>query len=177
MQQYKRRGTEIIRESQRRRLASVDFVDEIIKLDKEWRQRQFEVDALRTEFNKLNKQVAKLKISGGDASELIQQAEKNKQDALKKEKEVGDAYAKLKEDLVKVGNLVPDSVPVNNPVIKIWGEKPVFAPGKKVMNHVDLVENTFIADTKRGAEIAGGRGYFLRGHGVLLNHKLLSTWG
>uniref|UniRef100_M4F6B9 Mitochondrial Rho GTPase n=1 Tax=Brassica campestris TaxID=3711 RepID=M4F6B9_BRACM len=184
MQQYKRRGTEIIRESQRRRLASVDFVDEIIKLDKEWRQRQFEVDALRTEFNKLNKQVAKLKISGGDASELIQQAEKNKQDALKKEKEVGDAYAKLKEDLVKVGNLVPDSCVVvfsyfqaDNPVIKIWGEKPVFAPGKKVMNHVDLVENTFIADTKRGAEIAGGRGYFLRGHGVLLNHKLLSTWG
>ncbi|XP_009111775.1 serine--tRNA ligase, cytoplasmic-like [Brassica rapa] len=170
MQQYKRRGTEIIRESQRRRLASVDFVDEIIKLDKEWRQRQFEVDALRTEFNKLNKQVAKLKISGGDASELIQQAEKNKQDALKKEKEVGDAYAKLKEDLVKVGNLVPDSVPVSN-------DEPVFAPGKKVMNHVDLVENTFIADTKRGAEIAGGRGYFLRGHGVLLNHKLLSTWG
>ena len=52
--------------------------------------------------------------SGADASEVIQQAEKNKQDAADKEKEVSDAYAKLKEKLVKVGNLVPDSVPVSN---------------------------------------------------------------
>ncbi|CAF1716015.1 unnamed protein product [Brassica oleracea] len=170
---------EIIRESQRRRFASVDLVDEVINLDKEWRQRQFEVEGLRSEFNKLNKQVAKLKISGGDASEVIQQAEKNKQDAADKEKEVGDAYAKLKEKLVKVGNLVPDSVPVSNdeadnPVIKVEGEKPVFAPGQKVLNHVDLVEKTFIANNKRGAKIAGGRGYFLRGDGVLLNQALIN---
>jgi len=32
---------EIIRESQRRRFASVEIVDEIIKLDKEWRQRKY----------------------------------------------------------------------------------------------------------------------------------------
>lgn len=32
---------ELIRESQRRRFASVDLVDEIIKLDKEWRQRNY----------------------------------------------------------------------------------------------------------------------------------------
>ena len=31
---------EIIRESQRRRFASVEIVDEIIHLDKEWRQRK-----------------------------------------------------------------------------------------------------------------------------------------
>ncbi|KAH0856195.1 hypothetical protein HID58_084456 [Brassica napus] len=135
---------EIIRESQRRRFASVDLVDEVINLDKEWRQRQFEVEGLRSEFNKLNKQVAKLKISGGDASEVIQQAEKNKQDAADKEKEV------------------------------VEGEKPVFAPGQKVLNHVDLVEKTFIANNKRGAKIAGGRGYFLRGDGVLLNQALIN---
>lgn len=32
---------ELIRESQRRRFANVDLVDEIIRLDKEWRQREF----------------------------------------------------------------------------------------------------------------------------------------
>lgn len=30
---------DVIRESQRRRFANVDLVDEVIKLDKEWRQR------------------------------------------------------------------------------------------------------------------------------------------
>uniref|UniRef100_A0A2P2JQ25 Uncharacterized protein MANES_10G109600 n=1 Tax=Rhizophora mucronata TaxID=61149 RepID=A0A2P2JQ25_RHIMU len=53
---------EIIRESQRRRFADVDIVDEIIRLDKEWRQRQYELDKLRRDFNLINKQVAKLKI-------------------------------------------------------------------------------------------------------------------
>ncbi|GKE64892.1 serine--tRNA ligase [Tanacetum coccineum] len=53
---------EIIRESQRRRFKPVEIVDEIILLDKEWRQRQFELEQLRKDFNKLNKEVAKLRI-------------------------------------------------------------------------------------------------------------------
>ncbi|KAL0692383.1 hypothetical protein Bca4012_059563 [Brassica carinata] len=170
---------EIIRESQRRRFASVEVVDEIIKLDKEWRQRQFEVDNFRKEFNKLNKQVAKLKISGADASEVIQQTEKNKRDATEKEAEVREAYAALKAKLETVGNLIHDSVPVNNDeannaVIKLWGEKLVASPGLKLKNHVDLVELLDIADTKRGAEIAGARGFFLKGDGLLLNQALIN---
>ncbi|WZZ01330.1 hypothetical protein YC2023_073658 [Brassica napus] len=170
---------EIIRDSQRKRFASVDLVDEIIELDKEWRQRQFEVDNLRKELNKLNKQIAKLKISGADATELIQQTGKNKEDSTTKEKEVGEACDVLKDKLKEVGNLIDHSVPVyedekDNPVIDFWGEKRVAPPGKKLKNHVDLVELLDIVDTKRGAEIAGGRGFFLKGDGVLLNQALIS---
>nr|6GIR_A Chain A, Serine--tRNA ligase, cytoplasmic [Arabidopsis thaliana] len=170
---------EIIRESQRRRFASVEIVDEIIKLDKEWRQRQFEVDSFRKEFNKLNKQVAQLKIKKEDASEIIQQTEKNKQDSTAKEAEVREAYAALKAKLEQVGNLVHDSVPVdkdeaNNLVIKLWGEKRFSTPGLKLKNHVDLVELLGIADTKRGAEIAGARGFFLKGDGLMLNQALIN---
>ncbi|KAH9328254.1 hypothetical protein KI387_000362, partial [Taxus chinensis] len=53
---------ERVRESQRRRFAKVELVDEVIELDKAWRQRQYELDNLRKEFNKMNKEVAKLKI-------------------------------------------------------------------------------------------------------------------
>lgn len=53
---------ERIRESQRRRFASVEVVDEVIALDKAWRQRQFELDNLRKDFNKLTKEIARLKI-------------------------------------------------------------------------------------------------------------------
>ncbi|KAL0658537.1 hypothetical protein Bca4012_079122 [Brassica carinata] len=184
---------EIIRDSQRKRFASVDLVDEIIELDKEWRQRQFEVDNLRKELNKLNKQIAKLKIvssfgtffllylgsNNADATELIQQTEKNKEDYSTKEKEVGEACDVLKDKLKEVGNLIDDSVPVfedekDNPVIDFWGDKRVAPPGQKLKNHVDLVELLDIVDTKRGAEIAGGRGFFLKGDGVLLNQALIS---
>lgn len=73
---------------------------------------QFEVDNLRKELNKLNKQIAKLKISSADATELIQQTEKNKEDYSTKEKEVGEACDVLKDKLKEVGNLIDDSVPV-----------------------------------------------------------------
>ncbi|KAH0923533.1 hypothetical protein HID58_023551 [Brassica napus] len=158
---------EIIRDSQRKRFASVDLVDEIIELDKEWRQRQFEVDNLRKELNKLNKQIAKLKISGADATELIQQTGKNKEDSTTKEKEVGEACDVLKDKLKEVGNLIDHSVPV-------YEDERVAPPGQKLKNHVDLVELLDIVDTKRGAEIAGGRGFFLKGDGVLLNQALIS---
>ncbi|RVX19022.1 Serine--tRNA ligase [Vitis vinifera] len=187
---------EIIRESQRRRYANVDLVDEVIHLDKEWRQRQFEFENLRKEFNKINKQVAKLKIgwtgqmelilvtltqycpvqyanchmsmyptgvsnkgkaekkfwfiSGEDASEMIKSTDENKRLTAKKEAEVQEALATLNSKLEIIGNLVHDSVPVsndeaNNAVIRSWG-----------------------------ANIAGGRGFYLKGDGVRLNQALIN---
>ena len=46
----KGKDPEIIRESQRRRFASVDLVDEVINLDKEWRQRKYLIPLLRGSF-------------------------------------------------------------------------------------------------------------------------------
>ncbi|KAK3200281.1 hypothetical protein Dsin_023696 [Dipteronia sinensis] len=167
---------EIIRESQRRRFASVEIVDEIIKLDKEWRQRQFEVENYRKELNKINKQVAQLKISGQDASEMIKKTAEIRQISDDKEAEVREASNALKSKLEIVGNLVHDSVPVdndeaNNAVISTWGEKRV---EPKLKNHVELVELLGIADLKKGADVAGGRGFFLKGDGVRLNQALIN---
>lgn len=167
---------EIIRESQRRRYANVELVDEVIHLDKEWRQRQFEYENLRKEFNKINKQVAKLKISGEDASEMIKSTDENKRLTAKKEAEVQEALAALNSKLEIIGNLVHDSVPVsndeaNNAVIRSWGEKKV---EPKLKNHVELVELLGIADLKKGANIAGGRGFYLKGDGVRLNQALIN---
>ncbi|CAK9328368.1 unnamed protein product [Citrullus colocynthis] len=167
---------EIIRESQRRRFADVGLVDEVIKLDKEWRQRQFELENLRKEFNKINKQIAQLRIAGEDASEKIKNTEENKKLSAEKDVEAKDVLKKLNSKLEIIGNLVHDSVPVsideaNNAVIRSWGEK-LMKPNLK--NHVDLVELLELADTKRGSEIAGGRGYYLVGAGMRLNQALIN---
>ncbi|KAF3454459.1 hypothetical protein FNV43_RR04906 [Rhamnella rubrinervis] len=167
---------EIIRESQRRRFANVELVDEVIRLDKEWRQRQFELENLRKDFNKINKQVAKLRLSGEDATETIKNTEDNKKLTAEKETEVREALKELNSRLEIIGNLVHDSVPVNNDeannaVIRSWGEKRV---EPKLKNHVELVELLEIADLKKGTEVAGGRGYYLKGAGVLLNQALIN---
>ncbi|XP_011022067.1 PREDICTED: serine--tRNA ligase [Populus euphratica] len=167
---------EKIRESQRRRYANTEIVDEIIQFDNEWRQRQFELDSLRREFNKQNKKVAQLKIAKEDATEAIKETEETKKLIADKEKEVQEAKDALYSRLPTIGNLVHDSVPVNdnedfNAVIRAWGEK---RGEKKLRNHVDLVELLGIADLKKGADIAGGRGFYLKGDGVRLNQALIN---
>lgn len=74
------------------------------------------------------------------------------------EKAVNDA-------LLKLGNLVHDSVRVdnnedNNPVESVWGE-PRQEAG--LPNHVDLVSMLDIVDLEKGQEVAGSRGYYLKG--------------
>ncbi|CAA7059030.1 unnamed protein product [Microthlaspi erraticum] len=170
---------EIIRESQRMRFASVEVVDEIINLDKQWRQRQYEVDCLRKEENKLKNQVGKLKLSGADATEPIQQREKIKQERSDKEAEVAEASDAIKAKMNTVGNLVHDSVPIdndeaNNLLVKHYGETRVALLGEELKNHVDLVHLLGFVDTKRGAKVFGARGYYLEGAGSALKRALMS---
>ncbi|KZV55270.1 serine--tRNA ligase [Dorcoceras hygrometricum] len=171
---------EKIRESQRRRFANVDLVDEVIELDKAWRQRQFELDGLKKDFNRINKQIASLRINhgstGDDISGMVATTEENKQLTSKKEAEVQEALVAVQSRLQIIGNLVHDSVPIsndeaNNAVERSWGEKWT-AP--KLKNHVDLVELLGIADIKKGANVAGGRGFYLKGDGVRLNQALIN---
>uniref|UniRef100_A0A0C9RZ24 serine--tRNA ligase n=1 Tax=Wollemia nobilis TaxID=56998 RepID=A0A0C9RZ24_9CONI len=167
---------ERIRESQRRRFAKVELVDQVIELDKAWRQRQYELDNLRKEFNKMNKEVARLKIAKQDASEIIKQTEENKKAAAKKEIEVQEAKSTLDSLLGLIGNLVHDLVPIsddeaNNAVVRTWGER---RDEPYLKNHVELVQLLGIADLEKGADTAGGRGYYLKGDGVLLNQALIN---
>ncbi|OMO92142.1 hypothetical protein COLO4_17835 [Corchorus olitorius] len=167
---------EIIRESQRRRFANVEDVDAIIELDKIYRRLLYEVENMRREINKITKQVGQLKIAKQDASEPIAQVEQVKQSKAEKEVEVQEIWNALKSKLEKIGNLVHDSVPVsndeaNNAVVRTWGEKRL---EPKLKNHVELVELLGIADTKRGSDVAGGRGFYLKGAGVRLNQALIN---
>ncbi|KAG6430305.1 hypothetical protein SASPL_108369 [Salvia splendens] len=167
---------EIIRESQRRRFADVNIVDEVIELDKAWRKRQFELDGLKASRNKMSKEMSRLKISGGDANEVKGSLDENKELTTQKEAEVQEAFSALQCKLRNIGNLVHDSVPVdnnedNNAVIRSWGEKRM---EPKLKDHVELVERLGIADLKKGANVAGGRGYYLKGDGVRLNQALIN---
>lgn len=136
----------------------------------------FEFEKCRQDLNKITKDVKKLKISGEDASELINSTEEVKQLTAEKEIEVQEARATLYSKLEIIGNLVHDSVPISNDeasntIIRSWGQKRV---EPKLKNHVELVELLGIADTKKGANVAGGRGYYLKGDGVRLNQALIN---
>jgi seryl-tRNA synthetase len=73
--------------------------------------------------------------------------------------------------MLAVPNIPDMSVPdgdndADNLEIKKWGEPKTFSFTLK--SHVDLMTALDIADFERGAKVAGFRGYFLKGDGVLL---------
>ena len=169
----------------------------MIAVDLEWRQLQFKVDNLRADYGKKNKEVAAKKKAKEDADDLIAQAKAIDNEIKAAEVECVSAAEKRDELLGKIGNLVPDSVPVSdnedlNAIIRTWGLEKVFEgevpgefkivkelddaisrkPGK--LSHVDLVPMLGLADSAKGSDIAGNRGYFLTGDGVLLNMALIS---
>jgi seryl-tRNA synthetase len=73
--------------------------------------------------------------------------------------------------MLSVPNLPDMSVPEgesdkDNVEIKKWGEPATFPFAPK--SHIDLMVALGMADFERGAKVAGFRGYFLKGDGVLL---------
>ncbi|KAJ3674712.1 hypothetical protein LUZ60_005328 [Juncus effusus] len=164
-----------VRESLRRRYASVDLVDKVTRHDKEWRQRQFELDALNKELNNINKEVRRLIMLGLDATEVINSATDIKRQKEEKEKEVEAAKSLLYSTLETIGNLVHYSVPVSddeakNAVIRTVGARRMV---KGLKSHVDLVTLLDIVNLEKGSDVAGSRGYYLKGDGVSLNMALI----
>jgi seryl-tRNA synthetase len=109
---------EKIRESQRRRNAPVEAVDEVIKLYEDHRAAQFQVQKIGTKINEVQKQIGAKKKAKENADDFL----KEKAD-LEKEKKDLIATAAGKDDLLKkklhtIGNYVHDSVPVNNDEVR-----------------------------------------------------------
>lgn len=182
---------DLIKESQRRRFASVELVDEIIAKDDQWRATTGHGDFLRKERNAVQKDIATLKKAlaqkKGSESELAEMA--TKCDALVADKNRLDSEVDAAEALQKqlraevdamvnkVGNLVHDSVPVSqdedkdNRVERRWGTP---RDPKGLLNHHDLLWRIGGYEPERGSAVAGHRGYFLRDVGVMLNQAFIN---
>ncbi|KAL6559321.1 hypothetical protein OROGR_004438 [Orobanche gracilis] len=144
---------EKIRVSQRRRFADADLVDEVIKLDQTWRQRQFGLETLRKDFNKITREVARLKINGEDANVMIASTENIRKKIAQSEVEVEEAKIALESKLRLVGNIVHHTVPISNneaenELVRSWGDDKLTGP--KLKDHVELVKLLGIADIKKG---------------------------
>nr|GEV73707.1 serine--tRNA ligase-like [Tanacetum cinerariifolium] len=67
-------------------------------------------------------------------------------------------------------NYFYENLGADNEIMRTWGER---REESKLRNHVDLVDLLGMADLKKGANVAGGRGYYLKGDGVFLNQALI----
>eukprot|EP01036_Dinobryon_divergens_P037991 gene37991-49795_t len=168
---------EQIRESQRRRFASVELVDEIIANDERWRFLTGHIDQLKKKKNIVQKEVATKKKAGEECEGLVSQTKDIGEEIASAEKEQDELKITIDKKLSKIGNIVEDGVPISqdedkdNAILRSWGT-PRDPTG--LLNHHDLLWRIGGYEPDRGVGVAGHRAYFLRDVGVLLNQAFIN---
>ncbi len=125
---------EKIRDSQRKRHAPVEIVDQIIADFEDHRQTQYAATQIGSHINTIQKQVGQKKKAKENADDLIAEMKKYQDEKKAKEDEANEKLKKLNAKAKSVGNYVYKDVPVsdnedNNAVLKTWApedRKPEF---------------------------------------------------
>lgn len=157
-----RKNPELFYEALKKRNQSTEIIDEILSLDKEWRNYLNIVNNLKAKRNELSKSVARYKAEGKneDAENVIAESKKLGEEIAQyelKQKELEDKMFNL---ALYIPNVPHDSVPVGkdeteNVEIRRWGEPRKFEFEPKA--HWDLGPELGLIDFDRGAKLSGSR--------------------
>ncbi len=150
--------------------------DKFLEIDNQRRSIQSELDALRSRRNEISKEIGRMRAQGGDASELMAQAEEISKKVKELEKALVERERELHEILIRIPNLAHDSVPVggpeNNVVVKHCGE--VQERDFDVLPHWEIGEKLGILDFSRAAKITGSNFPLFIGLGAKLERALFN---
>jgi len=182
-----------VREAQRKRFKPDALVDEVLALDQQWRELVTAIRNLKTRLNKLQLEViAPLKKQKQPCDAELAEASQLRGEIAQKEEEHVKCELERDQLICKLGNAMDASVPFSNDedadnmVVSVWpapcgvqlpcriGEIAYTFPERKPLTHDDLLWRIGGYDPERGSKVAGGRGYFLRDVGVLLNQALIN---
>ncbi|KAL8734402.1 MAG: hypothetical protein Q9166_001600 [cf. Caloplaca sp. 2 TL-2023] len=168
-----------IRESQRRRYAPEEAVDEVIALYDDHRRTKYEAQQLGSKINATQKEIGTKKKAKEDASELVKVKAELEDQKKKIEQSILDKDAALQRKLKTIGNYVHDSVPVsdnedNNSRIRTWAPEGAQLTKQDCLSHHEVLTRIDGYDPERGVKIVGHRGYCLTGYGLFLNLALVN---
>jgi seryl-tRNA synthetase len=153
------------------------MLDELIDYDRKWRQGLTRLNELRHERRVVTTEIASLKKKGKDTNKELAKAKAVDAEITTLEKQVNEPEEKVNYYLMRLPNLLHESVPTgkdesDNAPIRTWGKIPKI--NFHVKDHIDLGLSLDIMDIERAGKIAGARFFFLKGKGVLLDMALMS---
>ncbi|UCC27983.1 MAG: serine--tRNA ligase [Candidatus Bathyarchaeota archaeon] len=160
----------------RRDPEKLEMLDELIQHDKKWREQLTGLNELRHKMNLANAKIAELKKAGKDTAQKIKEAREIERQIEKVEKSVKEDKEKIDYILMRLPNLLHESVPLgeseeDNVPIREWGEMPRF--DFPVKDHIDLAVGLDIMDVERASKVSGARFYYLKNEGVSLDLALI----
>ena len=177
--QFGREHTDEVRDALALRGSGADL-DAILDIDEEWRKLKARGDDLRHQRNEVSSEIGELKQAGKEqeAQEAIERSSELKAEIQEVEDRADELESELDERLLELPNVPQDDVPPgedesdNEEVRRVGFEDARDLPGD-VTPHYDLGEKLEIIDFERGAKVAGGGFYFLKGDGARLEHALI----
>jgi len=183
----------------KKRFMDEGIVDEALKIDLEWRRLLSEIQELRHKHNVISREIPRLQ--GAERGEKIREAKELLSLLEEYEKKLNELEARREEALLKLPNIVHDSVPVGpddsyNLPIRFYGRPRVWTGyleqfrqqteryGFKVdyelidwkpVGHADMLEFVLgMGNTVKAGEVAGSRFYYLFNDIVFLDMALLA---
>jgi len=169
-----RKNPDLVRENLKRRNNPEYLVllDKFIEADNAWRTLQTEVNNYRRRRNELSLQIAKRKKQGLDVTDLLKEAEDVQKKIHHLSLKVEEARRRARELLMRIPNLLHESVPYgkdenDNVEIRRWGSPPKFDFEPK--NHLEIVLDLGLVDEERANKVAGTGFYYLKDELVLLD--------
>ena len=155
------------------------LVDQVIELDKEFRESKTRAEYLRSQRNKISKQIGALMGQGKkEEAEEVKKQVTNMADELEalsaKETELEEEIRKI---MLVIPNIIDPSVPIGkddseNVEIEKFGEP--FVPEFEVPYHVDIMEKLDGIELDQARETSGNGFYYLKGDIARLHSACLS---
>ncbi|HIX65610.1 MAG TPA: serine--tRNA ligase [Candidatus Anaerotruncus excrementipullorum] len=176
-----RSNPELVKENIRKKFQEekLPLVDEVLELDKQFRDARTRCDYLRSQRNSISKQIGGLMAQGKK-----EEAEAAKAQVTGMAQELADLEAKeteyeaeIKKRMMVIPNIIDDSVPIGkddseNVELERFGEPVV--PEFEVPYHVDIMERLDGIDLDSARRTSGNGFYYLKGDVARLHSAILS---
>jgi seryl-tRNA synthetase len=167
----------IVKKSEKRREHDIKLVDEVLKLDQNWRKELKKFESLKHTRNVVSQEINKAKKSKNEAEakKKIKKMQSVVADIKKLDEKVEQLLEKRNNTLEKIGNVLDKTVPhgkddSENKEIKKVGKKPKF--DFPIKDHIELGLDLDLIDLDTAAKTSGARFYYLKNEAVLLSLAL-----
>jgi seryl-tRNA synthetase len=144
-------------------------LDRLLAVDDERKALRQEIDAKKAEQNRRSNEIQR--AEGMERTKLIEAMQHLKAGMVETEERLKGVMTEWQQLMLTVPNIPDMSVPdgesdAENLEVKKWSDPMEFSFTPQ--SHIELMTKLGLVDFERGTKVAGFRGYFLKGDGVLL---------
>lgn len=173
---FVRQNPDIVRESLENRGATANL-DKFLELDEERRNLLFEVEKLKNLRNSESEEIARKKMAGESADDLIARMKEVSQQIKEMDEKLSEIERSMEQILLTLPNIPDESVPIgksdaDNVEVRRWKEPTKFDFDPKP--HWDIGEDLDILDFERARKITGARFTVYKGTGARLERALIN---